>query len=282
MRKLKFDRNRYGNGLLIDAADMSTFDGSIVEAVPDFHVIGIIEAGGGNMRIGDHRVKVQPGTVITITPGMPVDLSACWFDRATWIFFEAGFLDILFEEPHFTYKFNFFNDPGTAPAFRPGKRSFPACADLAREILMELREPSGDGEQFLRAALQLLLVRLQRAHAQKGNRDGGLITDARIQRLRFLLATRVTELRTVEAIAEELGISRGHLHTLAQRHFGRSAKQLIEDHRMVHARRALLFTAADVATIAYDLGYTDPSNFARSFRRHMGLAPAAYRAKATK
>ena len=104
MRKLKFDRNRYGNGLLIDAADMSTFDGSIVEAVPDFHVIGIIEAGGGNMRIGDHRVKVQPGTVITITPGMPVDLSACWFDRATWIFFEAGFLDILFEEPHFTYK----------------------------------------------------------------------------------------------------------------------------------------------------------------------------------
>ena len=45
MRKLKFDRNRYGNGLLIDAADMSTFDGSIVEAVPDFHVIGIIEAG---------------------------------------------------------------------------------------------------------------------------------------------------------------------------------------------------------------------------------------------
>lgn len=282
MRKLKFDRNRYGNGLLIDAADMSTFDDSIVEAVPDFHVIGTIEAGGGTMRIGDHRVKVRPGTIITITPGMPVDLSGCLFDRATWIFFEAGFLDILFEEPHFTYKFSFFSDLGSAPALRPGKRSFSACAALAQEIHDELRKPSGDSEAFLRAALQLLLVRLQRAHTMGGKAGDPHMKDARVQRLRYLLANKWSELRTVAGISKELGISRGHLHKLAQRHFGRSAKQLIEDHRMVHARRALLFTDADVATIAYDLGYTDPSNFARSFRRHMGMAPAAYRAKATK
>ena len=50
----------------------------------------------------------------------------------------------------------------------------------------------------------------------------------------------------------------------------------------IPAETASTITDADVATIAYDLGYTDPSNFARSFRRHMGLAPAAYRAKATK
>lgn len=281
MRKLKFDRNRYGNGLLIDSADMSTFDGSIVEAVPDFHVIGVIEAGNGTLLIGEHRVKVRPGTIITISPGLPVDLSGCAFSRATWIFFEAGFLDILFEEPHFTYKFSFFHDLEATPSLRADRRSFLACADLAREIHGELRKPSGDSEAFLRATLQLLLVRLQRAHAVDGKHNGGVVNDARIQRLRFLLANKLSELRTVEAIAEELGISRGHLHKLAQRHFGRSAKQLIEDHRMLHARRALLFTDADVVTIAFDLGYTDPSNFARSFRRHMGLAPAAYRAKAT-
>lgn len=282
MRKLKFDRNRYGNGLLIDSADMSTFDGSIVEAVPDFHVIGIIEAGSGTLLIGEHRVKVRPGTIITISPGLPVDLSGCSFDRATWIFFEAGFLDILYEEAHFTYKFSFFHDLGTTPAIHPGKRSFQACADLSQEIHDELRRPSGDSESFLRASLQLLLVRLQRAHAVHKKNDDGVINDARIQRLRYLLANKVAELRTVEAIAAELGISRGHLHKLAQRHFGRSAKQLIEDHRMLHARRALVFTDADVATIAFDLGYTDPSNFARSFRRHMGMTPAAYRAQATK
>ncbi|HMQ75582.1 MAG TPA: AraC family transcriptional regulator [Flavobacteriales bacterium] len=282
MRKLKFDRNRYGNGLLIDAADMSTFDGSIVEAVPDFHVIGIIEEGSGTLLIGEHLVKVRPGRVITISPGLPVDLSGCAFDRATWLFFEAGFLDILFEEAHFTYKFSFFSDVGNAPALRPGKRSFSACAALAQEIHDELRKPSGDSEAFLRAALQLLLVRLQRAHAVLGMHDGGVVNDARIQRLRYVLANKLIDLRTVEAIAEELGISRGHMHKLAQRHFGRSAKQLIEDHRMLHARRALLFTDADVASIAFDLGYSDPSNFARSFRRHMGMAPAAYRAQATK
>lgn len=282
MRKLRFDRNRYGNGLLIDAADMSTFDSSIVKAVPDFHVIGTIERGNGTIRIGEHRVKVRPGTIITITPGALVDLSGSTLDSAIWIFFEAGFLDILFEEPHFTYKFSFFHEPGTTPALHPVTQAFTACAELAREIHGELRNPSGDSEPFLRAALQLLLIRLQRVYSAGTKRDPGPINDARIQRFRYLLANKLIELHTVGAFAAELGISRGHLHKLAQRHFGRSAKQLIEDHRMMHARRALLFSDVDVAAIAYELGYTDPSNFARSFRRHMGLSPAAYRQQATK
>ncbi|MBK6829437.1 MAG: AraC family ligand binding domain-containing protein [Flavobacteriales bacterium] len=83
MRKLKFDRNRYGNGLLIDSADMTEFDRSIVEAVPDFHLLGSIEQGSGSMRIGTHRLKVRSGSIITITPGQPVDLTGCTLDRAT-------------------------------------------------------------------------------------------------------------------------------------------------------------------------------------------------------
>ncbi|MBK6829436.1 MAG: helix-turn-helix transcriptional regulator [Flavobacteriales bacterium] len=145
-----------------------------------------------------------------------------------------------------------------------------------------MRKPSGDSKQFLRAALHLLLVRLQRTHRAAFRHGQGLVSDTRLQQLRYLLANKLTELRTVEAFAAELAISRGHLHKLAQRNFARSAKQLIEDHRMMHACRALLLTDSDVASIGYDLGYTDPSNFARSFRRHMGLSPAAYRQQATK
>ncbi|MBK9146987.1 MAG: helix-turn-helix transcriptional regulator [Flavobacteriales bacterium] len=282
MRKLKFDRNRYGNGLLIDSVDMTEFDRSIVEAVPDFHLLGSIEQGSGSMRIGTHRLKVRSGSIITITPGQPVDLTGCTLDRATWIFFEAGFLDLLFEEAHFTYKFSFFHDLEASPALKPDKRTFQACDGLAKEIHNELRKPSGDSKQFLRAALHLLLVRLQRTHRAAFRHGQGLVSDTRLQQLRYLLANKLTELRTVEAFAAELAISRGHLHKLAQRNFARSAKQLIEDHRMMHACRALLLTDSDVASIGYDLGYTDPSNFARSFRRHMGLSPAAYRQQATK
>ena len=93
MRKLKFDRNRYGNGLLIDAADMSTFDGSIVEAVPDFHVIGTI--ADTVFKEGAYRLRPDAGR----GGSQALDLQPA----------QGGFIEFTFDEegfyPFVTHKF---------------------------------------------------------------------------------------------------------------------------------------------------------------------------------
>jgi len=59
---------------------------------------------------------------------------------------------------------------------------------------------------------------------------------------------------------------------------GMSFQELLEEVRHARAVALLVESDASVEHIALRLGYGDPSNFRRAFRRWTGVAPAAYRA----
>ena len=92
-----------------------------------------------------------------------------------------------------------------------------------------------------------------------------------------LLSDRAAQ---VDTVAETLAVSRRSLQRgLAEQ--GLSYSQLLTEVRTRHA--ADLLAGADdrsVAEIAFDLGYTDASNFTRAFRRQTGLSPQAFRERA--
>ena len=46
---------------------------------------------------------------------------------------------------------------------------------------------------------------------------------------------------------------------------------------MDEAKRLLRETKKSVSSVALDVGYTNPSDFAQLFRRETGLAPSGYR-----
>jgi AraC family transcriptional regulator, transcriptional activator of pobA len=52
--------------------------------------------------------------------------------------------------------------------------------------------------------------------------------------------------------------------------------------RLVHeARRHLVYTQASVPAVAYGLGFVDPAHFTRVFSRVVGMAPRAFRNRAS-
>jgi AraC family transcriptional activator of pobA len=52
--------------------------------------------------------------------------------------------------------------------------------------------------------------------------------------------------------------------------------------RLVHeARRHLVYTQASVPAVAYGLGLVDPAHFTRVFSRVVGMAPRAFRNRAS-
>ncbi|GAC1576616.1 MAG: hypothetical protein NVS3B20_25350 [Polyangiales bacterium] len=53
----------------------------------------------------------------------------------------------------------------------------------------------------------------------------------------------------------------------------------VQDARLRNAQRLLLNTDAAVTTIALNLGYASPQHFSSSFRKRMGITPAAFRAQ---
>jgi len=78
-------------------------------------------------------------------------------------------------------------------------------------------------------------------------------------------------------LAAEAGVHRGYLAAAFRRHFGCTVGDYARRRRVVLACRQLTETDRPLAAIACDAGFADQSHFTRTFRRIVGVTPAAYR-----
>jgi AraC-like DNA-binding protein len=96
--------------------------------------------------------------------------------------------------------------------------------------------------------------------------------------VRHRLATALASDPSLQRLAMDLRLSARTLRRQL-RAAGASFQELVEETRHATALTYLTNTDHDVKEVAARLGYSDPSNFRRAFRRWTGLSPAAYRAK---
>ena len=87
------------------------------------------------------------------------------------------------------------------------------------------------------------------------------------------------ELHQAADYAELLGCSVRTLSRAARRATGKGARELIDERRLLEARRLLGVAGWDARAVAAHLGFTDPANFGRFFRDRTGLTPAAFAAR---
>ena len=82
---------------------------------------------------------------------------------------------------------------------------------------------------------------------------------------------------TVESVAHAIGTSRRQLQRVFEEVGGVSFRQVLTRVRMKNASVLLRETDASVAVVARQVGYSQPAQFAKTFRRLYGDAPSAYR-----
>jgi AraC-like DNA-binding protein len=84
------------------------------------------------------------------------------------------------------------------------------------------------------------------------------------------------ELPSLERLAEEFNVSpRTLIRKLARQNT--TYRDILEEIRITQATRLLRETHLTAATIANKLGYREPANFSRAFKRWTGRTPAAWR-----
>ena len=76
---------------------------------------------------------------------------------------------------------------------------------------------------------------------------------------------------------EQLGITAKRLNTICQKVKGMSAKQVLDARLLLEAKRLLGYTSTPISEIALTLGFKEPTNLAKFFRRHTGISPTEFR-----
>jgi len=78
---------------------------------------------------------------------------------------------------------------------------------------------------------------------------------------------------------KKLNISPDHLNRIIKAHSGKTAKELIQNRILIASKRLLYFTNLSTKEIAFELGFSEPSNFSSFFKKLSSFTPSDFREK---
>lgn len=150
--------------------------------------------------------------------------------------------------------------------------------ELLEEIDQELFNDQPEKRTMLHVALQRLFLVLFRIW-QQGEALGAVPTTPSLRYFRKF-QQRVRQVGTTHSVAQladELAVTPVHLNRICRAVVGKSASQLLQEHRLDEARNYLTHTTYSVSEIAYQLHFEYPNYFAKFFKKHAGLSPTDFR-----
>jgi AraC family transcriptional activator of pobA len=134
----------------------------------------------------------------------------------------------------------------------------------------------------MRGLLALIAVEVARLAAGRARAgEQGIVlepTGATVEALRKLVEEHFHKERQLAFYADKLAMTVDRLNDHVRRATGVTAGHLIRQRVLTEAKRQLVFTSQPIHEIAYDLAFSDPSHFARFFRKQTGTTPHEFRA----
>ncbi|MFZ4260442.1 helix-turn-helix domain-containing protein [Sphingobacterium sp. HJSM2_6] len=87
------------------------------------------------------------------------------------------------------------------------------------------------------------------------------------------------EQKQVSFFANQLSITEKRLNRATKSILGKTTKQVIDERVLLEAKRILAHSTESIKEIGYYLGFEEPSNFVKYFRKHQHRTPSAFRAQ---
>jgi AraC family transcriptional regulator of adaptative response / methylphosphotriester-DNA alkyltransferase methyltransferase len=119
-----------------------------------------------------------------------------------------------------------------------------------------------------------MATRTHRTRPDTEHRRGEILRDAMAE-----MERRYTEPLTVEEVARAVGTSRRQLQRVFEEQGGTTFRHHLAAIRMRRAAERL-GDGLTIAAVARSVGYSQPAQFAKAFRRHRGMSPSEARAQA--
>ncbi|GAA3948542.1 helix-turn-helix domain-containing protein [Chitinophaga oryziterrae] len=149
--------------------------------------------------------------------------------------------------------------------------------DILEKIHTEYHAKHSWQHNMLMAYMKILLIYLSRLYTEQFSAAEQLPDKVLLKRYLSKIDESYTTSHEVNAYAEMLNISAGHLSELVKEQSGKPAIMHIHERLILEAKRLLFHTDYAIKEIAYHLGFEDASYFNRFFKRLTNYTPVAYR-----
>jgi len=128
---------------------------------------------------------------------------------------------------------------------------------------------------ILRLELKLLLLKAQRA--QQSLNTPSHTPEYLLLFIKFCDLLQNSQRRDAQEFAKQLNISYKHLNQICKTVTGSTAKKYIDNHLVLEIKRNLATSNISIKELTYSLGFDEPTNLTKFFKKHTQQSPSQFR-----
>ena len=242
-----------------------------------FFMMMLIKEGFGEHQIDFETLRLKPGTVVVVRPGEVQQWRSNPHLEGDLILVDPSVLLPVLEDrsEHPVARLLHLEEwPNTFAIAASDKEDWDALLGIIRATMSD---PIDDDLSCCLARETFLCLMLRIARCALAHRDPQSTKEQLYRRLMRKLDEEVLMRPTVNRLAQLLNVSTSTLTRVCQTSVGFSAKEVIDRRVALEAQRLLVHSQLTAAGIGEHLGFTEPTNFLKFFKRQVGQTPENFR-----
>ena len=244
----------------------------------NFYELLLVTGGSGSILVDSHKYVLSPNIIFATSSG-PVKKFSFGKDITGYaLLFTPDFLNKYPEDLVWMNSLTLFDSLNCFTPIEPTREIFGDLINIIKKTETELNSSGFASREILYNAVKTIIIlseRTKRLQPAAVIRNGG--NSLLVSRFKHLLEENYISRRMVSFYADNLNITPRKLSKVVSEHYGKSAKQVIEERILLEIKRLIIHTDKNIKEIGHNLGFSDPTNFNKFFKRYTNHTPADFR-----
>lgn len=245
----------------------------------EFYQVLWFRQGAATHLVDFEPVEIAGGTLLFLNKGVINSFDVRRSFECTALIFTDSFFCKTDEDMRFLRESILFNDLFSVAVVRLGQDQGAVFRGLLESMEAELRNPEDRfRSDILKNHLHNLLLLAERERRRQGFTEVKKSEDLDlVLQLKELLEMHFRERRQVAFYTAAMHRTEKRLNQATTKVLGKTPKEIIDGRIMLEAKRILAHGSESIKEIGYALGFDEPTNFVKYFKKHASQTPLEFR-----
>lgn len=243
-----------------------------------FYQVILFCKGEGKHHINFKDYPYQEGTIFTIRKDQIHNYNRSINTAGYLLIFTEEFLTSYFGKDEVLRVFQLFNEFLVSPQIDLKDDDYQEIKQSIEKIDKEYHSAEDEfTKSIIRSELNILLLKLFRIKNSSSNQLNKRTYFEEFLLFQTLVEENFTTTRKVLDYAKMMNCTSKTLNNICRSILDKSAKSVLDEIVVMQIKQLLTNTSLSISEVAYQLGFDEPTNMFRYFKKHTNYSPEAFR-----